>query len=177
MIYPPSVTGLNLATVKWTVILLALITLGLTAYSHGRHVRSGELARVERDTALAYAAGIVERQHTAAALAAQNAALLAAQSGKDKTITKEIVKYEFITPPGLRCTLPGAFRLLHDAAATGNPTAPPAGALDAASADPIEDAPLLETIGHNYTACRRAIAQVEAWQRRYHTIEASEATP
>lgn len=177
MIYPPSVTGFNLATVKWTVILLALIALGLTAYSHGRQVRSGELAQVERDTALAYAAGIVERQQTADQLAAHNEQLQAAQAPKDRIITKEIVKYEFITPPGLRCTLPGAFRLLHDAAATGHPTAAETGPLDAASADPIADAPLLQTIGHNYTACRRAIAQVEAWQRRYHALEASEATP
>lgn len=175
MLLPPSLLpGLN---VKWAVAILVAVAIGLTAYSHGRHVRNGELAQVERDTALAYAAGIVERQHTADALAAQNSALLSAQASKDKIITKEIVKYEFITPPRLRCTLPGAFRLLHDAAATGNPTAPQAGALDAASADPIEDAPLLETIGHNYTACRRAIAQVEAWQRRYHALEASEATP
>lgn len=168
------IPGMN---IKWAVALLAGVAIALAAYSHGRHVRTGELAQVERDTALAYAAGIVERQHTAAALAAQNAALLAAQSGKDKIVTKEIVKYEFITPPRLRCTLPGAFRLLHDAAATGNPTAPQAGALDAASADPIEDAPVLETIGHNYTACRRAIAQVEAWQRRYRALEATEPTP
>lgn len=175
MLLPPSlIPGLN---VKWAVALLAGVAIALAAYSHGRHVRTGELAQVERDTALAYAAGIVERQQTADALAAQNATLLSAQSGKDKIITKEIVKYEFVTPLRLRCTLPGTFRLLHDAAATGNPTAPPAGAMDAASADPIEDAPLLETIGHNYTACRRAIAQVEAWQRRYHALEASEATP
>lgn len=171
MIYPPSVTGFNLATVKWTVILLALITLGLTAYSHGRHVRTGELAQVERDTAIAYAAEIVARQQTADQLAEQNAALLARQAPRDRVITQEIVKYEIITPPGYRCTLPGAFRLLHDAAATGNPTAPETGTLDAASADPIADAPLLQTIGYNYTACRRAIAQVEAWQRRYHALE------
>ena len=175
MLLPPSILpGLN---VKWAVALLVAIAIGLAAYHHGRHVRTGELAQVERDTAIAYAAGIVERQQTADALATQNAALLAAQSGKDKIITQEIVKYEFIAPPRLRCTLPGAFRLLHDAAATGHPTAAETGPLDAASADPIEDAPLLETIGHNYTACRRAIAQVEAWQRRYHALEASEATP
>ncbi len=171
MLLPPSLLpGLN---VKLAVALLAVIGLALAAYSHGRHVRAGELAKVERDTALAYAAGIVERQQTADRLAEQNAALLAAQSGKDKIITQEIVRYEFITPPGQRCTLPGTFRLLHDAAATGNPTAPQAGTLDAAGADPIEDAPLLETTGHNYTACRRAIAQVDAWQRRYHAIEAA----
>lgn len=175
MLLPPSlIPGLN---VKWAVALLAGVAIALAAYSHGRHVRNGELAQVERDTALAYAAGIVERQHTADALAAQNSALLSAQATKDKIITKEIVKYEFITPPRLRCTLPGAFRLLHDAAATGNPTAAETGPLDAAGADPIADAPLLETIGHNYTACRRAIAQVEAWQRRYHALEAREATP
>lgn len=175
MISPTAVTGLNLAAVKWSVILLAIIALGLVSYSHGRQVRDGELAQVERDTAIAYAGEIVARQKTADALAEQSATLRSAQAPKDRFITQEIVKYEFITPPGLRCTLPGAFRLLHDAAATGEPTATEAGPLAAASADPVADAPLLETIGHNYTACRRAIAQVEGWQRRYRALEESHA--
>lgn len=174
MIYPPSATGLNLTAVKWSVILLAVVAMLLAAYSHGSHVRDGELAKVERDTALAYAGEIVARQQSADHLAEQNAALRAAQASRDRIITKEIVKYEFIAPPGLRCTLPGAFRLLHDAAATGQDPAAETGSLAAGNAQPVDDATLLRTIGHNYAACRNAIAQVEGWQRRYHALEATD---
>lgn len=157
---------------RWSVIALALIGLALGIYRHGRHVAEGEVAAAQRDTALAYAARIVEQQDEADRLAEQNAALRAAQGAKDQLIIKEITRYVEVTPPGLRCHLPGAFRLLHDAAATGNPTAAEAGPMAAAGADPVADTTLLETIGINYTACRKAIAQVEAWQRRYQALEA-----
>lgn len=172
MFLSPPGTGINLTVVKWAVIALASIGLLLAAYSHGRHVAEGEVAQAQRETALAYAAEIVNQQTLADQLARDNAALRSAQAPKDRIITKEIVKYEFITPPGQRCTLPGTFRLLHDAAATGQPPAPEAGTLAAQSADPVADAPLLQTIADNYATCRETAAQLSAWQHRHQLLEA-----
>ena len=173
-LFPPG-TGINLTVVKWAVIALASIGLLLAAYSHGRHVAEGEVAQAQRETALAYAAEIVNQQTLADQLARDNAALRSAQAPKDRIITKEIVKYEFITPPGQRCTLPGTFRLLHDAAATGQPPATEAGPLAPAAPEPVADATALETIGQNYATCRDTAARLDGWQRRYHQLE--EPTP
>lgn len=168
---PLSIAGISPTVARRAVIALAIVWLAVSSYRHGRHVAEGEIAAAQRDTALAYAARIVEQQDEADRLAEHNAALRAEQDTKDRIITREITRYVDLTPPDLRCRLPGAFRLLHDAAAAGNPTAAETGPLAAAIADPVEDTALLETIGINYTACRRAIAQVEAWQRRYHALE------
>lgn len=173
MPFPLPLAGLNPAIAKWAVIALSAISLALGSYRHGRHVAEGEIAAAQRDIALAYAGRIVEQQDEADRLAEANAALRAAQDTKDRLITREITRYVEVTPHDLRCRLPGAFRLLHDAAAAGTPTAAEAGPLAAAIADPIEDTALLETLGHNYTTCRKAIAQVEAWQRRYHALESA----
>lgn len=172
MIYPPTVTGFNLATVKWTVIVLAVVALGLFAYSHGRKVRDGELARVERDTALAYAAEIVDRQNTADLLAAENAALRTTQAPKDRIITKEIIRYAQQTPVDRRCLLDGNFRVLHDHAATGYlPEGTDPGPLADGTADPVEDAAVLQTVGDNYVACRDIAARLEGWQRRQRALQ------
>lgn len=175
MIYPSSVAGINLTVVKWTVLLALVIGLVVSAYQHGRHVRDGELARVERDTALAYAAEIVTRQQLADGLAEQNATLRQAQAPKDRLITREITRYVEVTKPDQRCTLPGTWRLRHDAAATGLPAGPGTRPLADASADPVEDAAALDTVGENYRSCREAIRQLEGWQRRQRALNARHA--
>ena len=173
MTFPPSVTGLNVAAAKWTLIALVFLGSIFAAYQHGRHVVEGEKAAAERDIAIVYAGEIVAQQAAAEDLAAKNHQLRTARAGRDRIIEKEIVRYEQVTPPALRCALPGAWRLRHDAAATGLPAADAgAGTLDAGAAAPVDDAAALRTVGANYAACRDAIAQVDAWQRRYHRLEA-----
>lgn len=155
--------------------LIGIAVLGVTAlaaYTHGRHTVQGEAATAQLTTALAYAGEIVSRQDTADRLATENTALRAAQAPKDRIITREIIRYETVTPPALRCLLPGTWRLRHDAAATGEPAAAEAGPVASAAADPVTDAAALQTIDSNYAACRNAIDQVDGWQRRYQALEA-----
>ena len=120
---------------------------------------------------LLLATGAVQAQDKAAALATENASLREKREVKDRIIVKEVIRYETLTPPALRCTLPGAWRLLHDAAATGEAPPAAAGSLAAAGADPVEDAAALATVTDNYAACRDAQEQVRGWQRRYHALE------
>jgi len=83
------------------------------------------------------------------------------KADKDRTIIKEVVRYESLTPADRRCALDGNWRMLHDAAATGTP-ADPAG-LAARTAPPITDAAALETVAGNYEACRDYIDQLNGW--------------
>ncbi|MFZ2972313.1 MAG: hypothetical protein WA049_06710 [Ferribacterium limneticum] len=173
MLLPPTILGINTTVLKWTVIAALVAAAVLATYRHGRHVAEGEVAAAQLDIAIAYAGQIVENIDKADALAAQNDALRAAQAPKDRTIIKEVTRYEFLEPPGNRCTLPGTWRLLHDAAATGQPPATEAGPLATGSADPVEDTTALQTLADNYIACRDTAAKLEAWKRRYHAIEAA----
>lgn len=132
---------------------------------------ASDTAKEKLDIALAYAVEIVAQQGIADNLTAENTVLRSAQAPRDRIITKEITRYVQVTPPAARCTLPGTFRLLHDAAASGLPPAAEAGPLVDASANPVDDAAALETIGANYNACRESIAKVEGWQRRQRALE------
>lgn len=173
MIPSPTLFGINTAVLKWTVIAALVAAAVLTTYRHGRHVAEGEVAAAQLNIAIAYAGEIVANGEKADQLAAENNTLRAAQAPRDRTIIKEVTRYEFIEPPGNRCTLPGTWRLLHDAAATGQPPAAEAGPLATRSADQVTDAAALRTIADNYAACRNDAAKLEAWQRRYKAIEAA----
>lgn len=172
MILPLATAGLSAPVARWAVIALVGVALFVTGYSHGRHVAAGDAARAQLDTALAYAGEIVRNQGEAERLAAENTALRAAQAPRDRIIAQEIVRYVQVTPPVLRCTLPGTWRLRHDAAATGLPGAAGAGSVADGLAEPVDDAAALETVGANYEACRAAIARLEGWQRRQRALDA-----
>lgn len=167
----PSVTSLQAIGAKACLAMLIALGLFMGGYFHGQHVLEGEKAEAERNIAIAYAGEIVSQQEAAAGLAAENEILRAKQQPKDRIITQEIVRYAQTTPGSLRCRLPPSFRLLHDAAATGQAPVAEAGPLAAAGADPVEDAAVIEIVGLNYEACRGYIEQVKGWQRRYRTLE------
>jgi|GEM_PF-3040870 len=166
---PPAIAA---ALGKWALVALAGVGLFLAGYAHRGRLAAGETAKAQLAIALDYAAAIAERQAAADGLAEQNAALRAGQAAKDRIITEEIVRYELVTPPDLRCLLPHAWRLRHDAAATGLPAAAEAGPVDAGAAAPIDDAAALATVGGNYESCRDAAEKLKAWQRRYQALEA-----
>lgn len=153
-------------------ILLALSIFG-AGYLKGTTSERLTAAQQKLDIALAYAKEITDRQAIADGLEIDNQALRAAQQLKDRIITREVIRYAQVTPTDRRCTLPGSFRLLHDAAATGTPADPGAGSVAAGEAAPIEDATVLETIDDNYRNCRDAIAKVSAWQARWEKLEAA----
>ena len=141
------------------LLLAAVLTAShLTAYHMGRNAEDG----AKLDQALAYAAEIVERQSKVDALAVELETERAKRIPKNRTITREVVRYAQL-PADRRCTLYPAWRLLHDAAATGEPADPARVATGAA--EPVADAAALEAVAGNYEACREYIDQLRGWQR------------
>lgn len=101
-------------------------------------------------------------------LAIDQATTLATQAVKDRIITREVIRYVQVTPAADRCTLPGTWRVRHDAAATGDPAQTTGVAADAAN--PVADDTALATVAENYTACRGYIEQVAGWQAWCRTV-------
>ncbi|MDX9716266.1 MAG: hypothetical protein RBT67_02730 [Thauera sp.] len=152
-----------------TVLALAvsLITLALThgaAWFAGR----GSLDNKRLSDALAYAEVLVEQQDKADVFAAALERERAGRAAQNKTITREVIRYVEL-PPERRCDLDGAWRLLHDAAATGTPAE--TADVAAGQAEPVTDAAALDTVANNYEQCREYIAQIEGWQRWYETVK------
>ena len=141
------------------LLLAAVLTAShLTAYHMGRRAEDG----AKLDQALAYAAEIVERQGRVDALAVELETERAKRIPKNRIITREVVRYETL-PADRRCTLDPAWRLLHDAAATGEPA--DAARVAAGDAEPVADATALRVVADNYEQCREYIEQVRGWQR------------
>ena len=130
----------------------------LTAYHMGRRAED----RAKLDQALAYAAEVVERQGKADAIAVELETERAKRIPKNRTITREVIRYVEL-PADRRCTLDPAWRLLHDAAATGESA--DTARVAAGDAEPVADAAALEAVAGNYEACREYIEQVRGWQR------------
>lgn len=155
-------------------LLIGLVSAMLIAagsYNFGRHVAEGEAATQQYNLAVAYAGEIRAEQGKADQLAADLSAARSRQTQKDRAITKEITRYVEVTAPDRRCQLPGTWRMRHDAAATGTPASPEAGPVADGSADHVEDAAALETIGENYQAARECFAKLIGWQTRQKTLE------
>lgn len=100
----------------------------------------------------------------------------AAREKSNNAIRHEVEHYAQDTPPADRVTLPGAWRVRHDAAASGTP-ATAAGVADdaagepaAAAAEPVDDAVAIATVADNYASCRDALAQVAGWQDWWQTV-------
>ena len=141
------------------LLLAAVLTAShLTAYHMGR--RAEDSAKL--DQALAYAAEIVERQGRVDALAVELETERAKRIPKNRVITKEVVRYAQL-PADRRCELDHAWRLLHDAAATGEPA--DTARMAAGAAEPVADAAALGTVAGNYEQCREYIEQLRGWQR------------
>lgn len=149
----------------------AVLLLTVGAYQFGRHVRTGEVAQQQLDDALAYAVLVREAQADADQLSADLATARAAQAPKDQIITREVIRYVQVTPPADRVLLPDAWRVLHNAAATGTPADPGAGPLADGTAGPVEDAAALEAIDQNYATCRDSAAKLAGWRQRWEKIE------
>lgn len=143
-----------------SIILMAIVLTvsHVTAYHMGRNAD----AAAKLDQALAYAAEIVERQGRVDALAADLEAERSRRVPKNRIITKEVVRYAQL-PADRRCELDPAWRVLHDAAATGEPADP--ARVAAGAAEPVADAAALGTVAGNYEQCREYIEQLRGWQR------------
>jgi len=168
---------MSLIPLPYRVLAGVLVVAGVIvgSYLHGRHTMAGEIAQEQRDDERLAAAQLAAKQRRVDALSARLEAARAAQKPKDRIITKEIIKYATTIPADRRCTLDGAWRVLHDAAATGQPADP--ARLDAGAAASVADATALETIGENYNRCRDAIEQVTGWQAWYAIVNPPERLP
>lgn len=146
------------------VLCIVLTASHVGAYFMGRNADAADLY----DQALAYAAEIVRRQGAVDALAAELEAERQKRIPKNRIITREVVRYVEL-PAARRCTLDPAWRLLHDAAATGEPA--DSARVAAADAAPVTDAAALDTVAANYEHCRDALAQLNGWQQWWRAVQ------
>jgi len=153
---------------KYAALAFLWLSSVISSYFFGRHVLAGEEAQKQYDIAVAYAEEIKVRQAGADDLAKQLEAARVKQKVKDRIIYRDVIKYETITPSDSRVMLPSSWRLLHDAAATGQPS--DAIALASGNADPVSDAEAIETVSGNYETCRNWREQVIGWQRWYEVV-------
>lgn len=149
----------------WLFILPITFAIGLGAgwSLRGDHEDAKRLA--------GYVQSVEKREQTQQAvdaLATDQAADIAQQAVKDRVITREVIRYVQVTPAADRCTLPGTWRVRHDAAATGDPGE--SAELAAGAAEPVADDTALATVAENYTACRGYIEQVAGWQAWCRTV-------
>lgn len=153
---------------RLVAMVLLAIALAVGGYVFGRHVMAGEVAEQQLEDALAYADLVREAQGRADALAADLARAETVQKPKDRIIIKEVIRYESIVPADRRCDLDGAWRVLHDASATGEPA--DTARLAAGSADPVTDAAALETVAENYADCREDKRKLSGWQKFWEDV-------
>jgi hypothetical protein len=152
------------------VLIPLLVICVLATLSHGGAYFMGRasLDQQRLDDAIAYADEIVARQGVADTLAADLETERAKRIPKNRTITREVIRYVELHPDR-RCTLDPAWRLLHDAAATGEPA--DTARVVTGAADPVEDTAALESVAGNYEQCRDYIAQLEGWQRWWDEVK------
>lgn len=154
------------------LILVALVVLGVTnagSFFYGQHVEAAEAAQAQLETERLAAAALKLKRDKVAALDSALAKSNTVRAGRDRIIIQEVIRYEQATPAADRCTLPGAWRLRHDAAASGEPADP--ARLVAGGADPVTDAAALATVADNYIDCRGAIEQVKGWQAWWMAVQ------
>lgn len=150
---------------------LVIVMLLLSSYQFGRHVKTGEIAEEQRRADKAIADLKQEKQDLADLLTAVNTAKRTERIAVEKTIIKEVTAYVEVTPADQRCTLPGTWRVRHDAAATGVPASAEAGSLAIGSAGPVEDAAALATVADNYATARECAEKLAGWRDRYRKLE------
>lgn len=155
----------------WVIIsfIVALAVSNAGSFLFGKHVEEGEAAQVQLESERLAAALLNRKQKRVDTLGQQLAQAKADRAGRDRIIVQEVYRYEHVTPAADRCTLPGAWRLRHDLAATGE-SADPA-RLAAGDAQPVTDAAALGTVAGNYIQCRDAIEQVKGWQAWWSTVQ------
>lgn len=150
-------------------VVIAFVVSNAGSFFYGQHVEEAEAAQAQLETERLAAAVLKLKQSKVAALDLALASANAARLGRDRTIIQEVVRYEQVAPAADRCTLPGAWRLRHDLAATGE-SADPA-RLAAGGSAPVTDAAALATVADNYIDCRGAIEQVKGWQAWWGAVQ------
>lgn len=155
----------------WIIIgfIIVLAVSNASSFLFGQHVEAGETAQAQLESERLATALLNRKQKRVDTLGQQLAQAKADRAGRDRIIIQEVTRYENVTPAADRCTLPGAWRLRHDLAATGEPADP--ARLAAGDARPVTDAAALGTVAGNYIQCRDAIEQVKGWQAWWSAVQ------
>lgn len=144
------------AAYRWLALVLAALALFAFGFVKGAQHEEGAQARRELQAERAAPVLAGRRQAVTARVDLKFAPALT----QIRTVTKETIRYvpQFVRADG--CSLPGGFRVLHDAAAQGR-IPDPAGIPDAAAV-PARDA--AATIASNYGACRETSERLDGLQ-------------
>ncbi len=145
----------------WVWVGLALMAAGLW-YGHLRYKAGEASTQVKWDKAIA--AGQVELARLKAEAGKITVKTETVYVDRIKTIREKgdaIVREVPVFVPAGACTLPGGFRLLHDAAAGGQSLPDRAGIADAA---PIDAQVVATTVAVNYGTCHETSARLTGLQ-------------
>lgn len=156
-----------------TILLALVVAWGISAAGAGWlgwDYRDGKVAQEQLAVAKAYADWAEQEKEKADQLDSELSATRSAQAPRERLITKEITRYVQVTPPAQRCTLPGTWRVRHDAAATGVPIDAESGSVGIGENGAVEDATALDTVGENYATARECFDKLDYWQKRYRRL-------
>lgn len=157
-----------MSALGWRLALGMLVAVGIAwgewaLYANGRESGRAEVqarwdheVRQSEDAARAQAAA----QQKAVA---QTMGRYEKQTARERVVYRDIIKEVPSYVPSDLPMLPGPFRMLHDAAATGSPL-PEAGGASAADAAAVTPAALARTITENYERCRNNQQRLTALQ-------------
>ncbi len=149
-----------------TKLLIVVALMALSAIAAGRmgyQLAEGQAARAELDLQRQIDAQRQAGERRLDRLAVDLETERTARKQRDRIINKGVQSYVQIVPIDRQCVLDGRWRLLHDAAASGEPT--DTARLATGAASPVADATAIDTIAGNYEACREWRAQLIGWQR------------
>lgn len=143
------------------VLVAAVGVAALVGWRYGEHravlryeARLAQQAQAAQDAMRRLAAA---RDAAAAQVVTQYVDRVQVVRERGKEIIKEVAVY---VPMDAGCDLPGAWRVLHDAAARGRLPQP----ADAADAAPASAHDAARTVAHNYSACHETAQQLTALQ-------------
>lgn len=146
-------------------VVLALLLLGgcqIKKYGDSRY--DAGKAKVQEDWDKSRAKGRKEVERLQAAAGKVEIKTVVEYRDRVKTIRlkgEEILREVEVFVPNGSCTLPGGFRLLHDAAAGNQPLPDPAAAADAA---PVDAQTAARTVASNYQQCHEDAARMTELQ-------------
>jgi hypothetical protein len=147
----------------WICAALVVIGLCLASYNRGAAGVRAEWQDEKDRQAIAVANVKTEQAEAVVQVVTRYVDRIKIVREKGETIIKEVPVYV----PSDACDMPGGFRLLHDAAARGEP-ADPAGIHEAA---PVAAQDVAGVVAENYKACRENAEHLTALQDAWQKVE------
>lgn len=157
-----------MSALGWRLALVMLVAVGIAwgewaLYAKGRESGRAEVqARWDREVRHAEdaARALAEAQQKAMA---QTMARYDKQTARERVVYRDIIKEVPTYVPSDLPVLPGPFRVLHDAAATGSPL-PEAGGPSGVDAAAVAARDLAATLSENYARCHSDQQRLRALQ-------------